>query len=97
MENHRVAEVTSGDCLVQYPCSEHVSSAGCPGPSQVGYEYLQGWRLHSFSRQSALVFDHRHAEVECFFVFQFVLVASSLNTTEKSLALSSLLPERNHD
>lgn len=97
MKNHRVAEVTSGDCLVQYPCSEHVSSAGCPGPSQVGYEYLQEWRLHSSPRQSAPVFDHPHAEVECFFVFQFVLVASSLNTTEKSLALSSLLPERNHD
>lgn len=97
MENHRVAEVTSGDCLVQYPCSEHVSSAGCPGPSQVGYEYLHGWRLYGFSRQSAPVFDHPQVEVECFFVFQFVLVASLFNTTEKSLALSSLLPKRNHD
>lgn len=97
MENHRVAEVTSGDCLVQYPCSEHVSSAGCPGHSQVGYEYLHGWRLYGFSRQSAPVFDHPQVEVECFFVFQFVLVASLFNTTEKSLALSSLLPKRNHD
>lgn len=46
---------TSGNLLVQDPCSKQSIKEFCSGPCPLGFVYFHGWRLHRLSDQEC---DH---------------------------------------
>lgn len=67
---------TSGDHLVQLSAQNRVSYSRL-----LSFEYFYGWRLHNFSGQPVLPFDHPHSKKGRYYVymeflvFQFMLIA----------------------
>uniref|UniRef100_A0A8B9Q4U4 Transmembrane protein 19 n=1 Tax=Apteryx owenii TaxID=8824 RepID=A0A8B9Q4U4_APTOW len=84
-QNHRTVEFgrdlwrsSSPTLLLKQGHLEHVAQ----DPVQVGFEYLQGWRLHNLSGQPVPVLCHPHSKEVFHYVqlelpvFQFVPIAS---------------------
>lgn len=95
-------EGTSGNHLLQPLSKQGQAQQDAQGHVQSASEYLQEQRLHNLSGQPVPVFDHLHSELH-FLMYKWIflyfnlcscLFITSLGTTGKSLAPSSLLPIR---
>lgn len=68
MKNHGITgflrlEGIPGDCLVQQAYSEwSFINTVSPGHVQLGFEYIQKWRLHNFSEQPVPLLEHLYSE-----------------------------------